>query len=87
MDGLKVPVKSYTTQREIRVYDDESGDYLAVGMDGDGLGLVELWQTDSGRKVARFTMEPEHARLFAAAINEYLDREPSSEPSAETESA
>ena len=68
---------SYTTQREIRVYDDDSGDYLSVGMDGDGLELVELHQFDGGIDHARIVMKPEQARIFARAINEYLDSLPS----------
>ncbi len=65
---------SYTTERTLKVYNDNTGDYVSVGPDGDGLDLVELRQTDAGEMVARISMTHEQAEAFVIALKEYLRR-------------
>jgi hypothetical protein len=70
--GYKMP---YTTEVNLRIYNDRDGDFVQVGPDADALDLVELRQYDAQEKIlSRITMEPEQAQLLAKAINEYLSR-------------
>ena len=50
----------YTVDHVIKVWDDESGDHVYVGPDGDGLELAELRLVTSDGKIdARFSLPKE----------------------------
>ena len=61
-----------TTEVTRRVYDDEQGGCIEIGPDHDGLDLV-LVRTPNTQSAewfgkVEFTMDPEFARSFAAAV-------------------
>ena len=55
-----------------RVYDNKTGDYVEIGPDSDGLGLVSLRQFESGKLVAMITMSRAQAEVFVTAQMEFL---------------
>ena len=65
---------SYTLEFAIRVYNDTSGDYVYVGPDADGLGLIEIRYVEDEYIIhSRIRMPREQARLVAEAINKVLN--------------
>lgn len=58
----------YTTETSVRIYNDESGDYIYVGPDSDGLDLVSIYWSDGKTGELPVTMEKERAVLLAKAI-------------------
>ncbi len=61
----------YSSETIIKVFDDDSGEHVYIGPDGDGLDCVELRAVDSDGKNypgARITMSPAQAILVADAI-------------------
>lgn len=61
-----------TTEVERRVFDDEQGACIAIGPDHDGFGLVFVRTPNASDAEwfgkVEFTMDPEFARSFAAAV-------------------
>lgn len=55
--------KGYSLEVLRRVYDDDSGAYIEVGPDRDGLDLVEVRTTTKDT-----VMHPKQARLLAKAL-------------------
>lgn len=64
---------NYTIEMEMRVFDDDSGNYWAVKDDVDGLGLVEFSSHDNGGDVITFTMPFEAVEQFYKMLKIYLD--------------
>lgn len=55
------------------MWDDEYGEKITVGPDGDGLGLVEIRSySHTGEIVSRITCHPHQAGLVADGIKQYL---------------
>jgi hypothetical protein len=68
---------AYTIERVIKVYDDDNGEYVYVGPDGDGLDMVELRAyTEGNRITSRLAMTKEQALLVAKAIKELYGEKP-----------
>lgn len=66
-------MKGYTLERECKVFDDDSGEFVSVTTDADSLDLVEFRQHNKhGNITSRITMMPECAKVFHQAIGEYL---------------
>lgn len=66
--------RGYTLEKEFKVYDDDSGEFVSVTTDADSLDLVELRQgNQAGMIIARITLTVEAARLFHSAFGAYLD--------------
>lgn len=64
----------FSTELQLRVYDDDHGYYYTVKQDGDALGMVEMSYTESdGKEKSLITMEPDAARQVAAAILRIID--------------
>lgn len=62
---------SYTTDTVKQIWNDDTGEHIYVGPDGDGVDLVELRYVDDGGTIcSRFTMTPEQAVATAKAILE-----------------
>lgn len=63
----------YSIYREIRSYNDQTGEYISVSEDSDALELVEFRQVDhQGKRTAAIVVTREQAAQFADAIKEYL---------------
>lgn len=46
---------TYTAERSIKVFNDKSGDFIYIGPDSDGLGLVDIhWSDASYPRLRRF---------------------------------
>ena len=61
----------YTAENVIKVYNDETGEHVYIGPDGDSLDLVELRAVNRDGEIypgARITMNQEEALLVADAI-------------------
>jgi hypothetical protein len=59
----------YTAEKNIRVYNDDDGDYVYVGPDGDSLDLVEIRYVDPKGKIGdRIIITKEQALIVARAI-------------------
>ena len=66
---------AYTTEHNIRVYNDDNGSYISVSPDADAMDFVELREVEPDNKiVARLTMMPEQAKAVFLAVREYLNR-------------
>ena len=37
---------AFSSEKSIRIYDDSTGDFIHIGPDHDGLGLVEIYRSD-----------------------------------------
>ena len=61
---------AFTTETLLRIYDDETGEYIQIAPDGDSLGLVEI--TCSEVKDLRLTMHPIQARQVSEAIIKFM---------------
>jgi hypothetical protein len=59
---------AYSMESVTYIYNDETGDKVYVGPDGDGLGLVEIRSSAYERVEARIAFTPEQAVLVAKAI-------------------
>ena len=60
---------SFTVEDVIKVWDDETGEHIYIGPDGDGLELVELRYVEAdGKCHQRMTFQKEQALLVADAI-------------------
>jgi hypothetical protein len=55
-----------------KVYDNDSGDYISVGPDADGLGLIENMLVEDGKIVSRMSMPREQAVLVVEAMQRAL---------------
>lgn len=56
---------TYSLERIMRVYNDDTGDYVEVREDADGLGLVEIRQSENG---ARVVMTVDQALMLRDAV-------------------
>lgn len=64
--------KRYSIERLIRVYDDDTGSYIQIAPDSDGLDLVEIRQVTAKGVVERdMVMLPREFRIFVGACQEY----------------
>ncbi len=63
---------SYTIEMEMKVFEDESGNYWVVKDDVDGLGLVTFASHCDDQTVS-FTMPYKAAIQFYKALREYLE--------------
>lgn len=63
---------NYTIEMELKVFDDESGNYWVVKDDVDGLGLVTFASHCEDRTIS-FTMPYEAAEQFHKMLKVYLD--------------
>ena len=66
--------RGYTTEVISRVYDDDTGEHIEVGPDGDTGDLLELRQVEKGKIVTRIVGYPEQMRLVAKAILELTEK-------------
>jgi len=64
---------SYTIATELKLFDDDSGNYWAVRDDVNGLGLVEFSSHANSGDVITFTMPFETAEQFYEMLKIYLD--------------
>ena len=63
----------YSKEMLFKIYNDDTGERIEVGMDGDGLDLIEIRQyTDNNKIASRITMTPEQAKLVSEAIGEVV---------------
>jgi len=70
--------KGYSTEIVHKVYNDDTGEYIEVGPDADGVDLVEVRQVDSKGNISnRIAGEPEQMRLVAEAILVLISKEQS----------
>jgi len=68
--------KGYSTEIVHKVYNDDTGEYIEVGPDADGVDLVEVRQVDSKGNISnRIAGEPEQMRLVAEAILVLISKE------------
>lgn len=65
--------EGYTTEMNIRVYDDSTGNYVEIAPDADALGLIELRLVEDDSIKQRICMTQEQARKFVAAQQFYFD--------------
>lgn len=66
--------KTYSTEFYIRICDDESGDYIQLGPDKDGLDMVEISSHCEGAETGSVVMPIEAANKLQQAIRDYIDR-------------
>lgn len=62
---------AFSSEKSIRIYNDSTGDFIYIGPDSDGLGLVEIYRSDgvSHRpETGPMCIEKERAILIAKAI-------------------
>ena len=64
---------NYTIATELKLFDDDFGNYWTVRDDVDGLGLVDFSSHDNGGDVITFTMPFEAAEQFYKMLKIYLD--------------
>ena len=63
-------------ERNIKIWNDVTGEAIYVGPDGDSLGLVEIRKLDAdGKIINREAVSRETALLLAKAILEYSNNE------------
>lgn len=63
-----------TLERYYRIYDDETGEFVSVSNDEDGLNFLELrYHTQDGKIHDRMMMNVQMARLLVKAINHWLE--------------
>jgi hypothetical protein len=67
-------MKGYTTEVEYKVYDDETGCYVAVTCDADGGDYIDIRQVEKDKIIARVTMSAEQARHVYVALGKYLEQ-------------
>lgn len=60
--------EKFTLETHMRIYNDNTGDYLEVRPDTDGLDLIEINGFVSGEKTGGLTMHPAEALLVAEAL-------------------
>lgn len=66
----------YSVGRDLRIWNDKTGEHICVGEDGDSLGLVDVRMiTEKGVINTRITMERDQAILLAACLTEYCSNE------------
>lgn len=63
---------TYSVEKLVRIYNDDTGDYYEIREDRDGLGLVELVAVSGGKECGSFTLEPEAAQLFCESLYSFL---------------
>ncbi len=63
----------FSTEMELKVYNDGTGDYVQVGIDADSLDLVEIRRVELGKERGRIVMEPTEAFQVYAALGKYLN--------------
>jgi len=64
-------MSAYTIENRIRVYDEDSGEYIEICPDADGLMCVDIRQCDrDGKILARITAN----REMMSSVREALDR-------------
>lgn len=61
---------SHSYERSIRIYDNDTGNYVEVAPDSDGLGLVQINQPLSKTDISSITITIEEAHLLAKALIE-----------------
>ena len=65
----------YTLEKHLQIYDDNSGEYIEVCPDADGLDLIDIRQCESSGKIDyRMTFSKEQALLIIKALQEIIDR-------------
>ena len=58
-----------------QVWNNRHGERIEVGLDGDGIGLIEIrYRDDTGKIRQSITMELECAKLVKSAIEEIIGR-------------
>lgn len=70
---------AFTSENIIRVYDDDTGEYVYVGPDADGFDCIEIRSCDKDHHIfgdgqARVTMQKGQALLVAEAIIKLLKK-------------
>ena len=66
---------NYTIEKHMRVYDNDSGEYIEIRPDGDGLGCVDIRQCDrQGKILARITTSRDMTILIHEAIGLWLNQ-------------
>ena len=63
-------INKFELERYYRIRDNNTGEYLTVKPDSDGLGLIEV--NDSTQPTLRLVMTKEQARLLVDAMYEYI---------------
>ena len=63
----------FSTEMELKVYNDHTGEYIRVGMDDDALNLVQLSYFEKQKQQNRIVMEPTEAFHVYAALGKYLN--------------
>lgn len=61
---------TFTLEKSMRVYNDDTGDYVEVREDGDALELIELEQSETKQRIV---MPIEQARLLCKGILEVCE--------------
>jgi len=65
---------AYTMERHLRIYNNETGEFVSVSSDADGLDLVEIRQYDRiGNITQRIAIPDEQAIKLVQALKEYLN--------------
>lgn len=60
--------KGFSREIVHKIYDDDTGEHIEVGPDGDTGDLLEVRQVEGGKVVARVVGRPEQLRLLAESI-------------------
>ncbi len=63
----------FSTEMELKVHNDVTGDFIRVGMDDDALDLVQLSIFEKNKQKDRIVMEPTEAFQVYAALGKYLN--------------
>jgi|PlaIllAssembly_1097288.scaffolds.fasta_scaffold846575_3 hypothetical protein len=66
-------MRSYSYEKKIQVYDNESGSHIDIGPDQDGLGLIQITQEFDKNEKFVISMTKGEAALVAKAILEVAE--------------
>ena len=62
-----------TTELELKIYDDKSGEFYSVTADADGLDMVDIRQCDRDGKIEnRLTITSDQAHHISQALARYV---------------
>lgn len=58
----------FTVEKVMKIWDDKVGEYLQIGPDGDGLGLLDLQYVDVTGKINSRIVLPREMLLVVARV-------------------
>lgn len=59
----------FSVETNVRIYNDDTGDYICVMPDSDSVGLVELIQYSNGKRAGSILLCPNEAVLLKEALD------------------